>query len=448
MITEFILVCLLVIVAFQRRNPVASFKKPAAKTPEEHLTYLVQYMRGSGILPAQVTEAWERIPAAEDSAQKKREPGKILATMMFFLGALFVFAGVGIYIASFWDEMSSFMRVLMTLGVGIALFSYSLIMVKEKKHENIFLPLIIMGILFEAGGWFVLQHEIFPQGGDPRKAALACFAVMSVQLWGVFQMLRREWLAFLAIAFTYAALDTAMDLMGIKQQHIAVILGGSLFVTAYMASGRAMTMLADLLYVFSAAWFGAGLFATIEEWSGVSTASVITGAVLFAFAEALKRQERLNIAMLGYVVSSLTLFSGVFMVIEEHTSSPLAAIITGLSVCSLGYGFVKQETYANLGGLCYLIGSAVFYAGLFDQVQNTPLELLYFAVGVSMMYGSTVLHSRALLFTSMLAILGFIGYYTTKHFMHSAGWPVALMIMGVAFLAVGSVAVRIKRKYL
>jgi hypothetical protein len=43
-------------------------------------------------------------------------------------------------------------------------------------------------------------------------------------------------------------------------------------------------------------------------------------------------------------------------------------------------------------------------------------------------------------------MLGFIGYFTAKHFANSLGWPITLVLMGVAFLAVGTIAIRVKRQ--
>jgi hypothetical protein len=74
------------------------------------------------------------------------------------------------------------------------------------------------------------------------------------------------------------------------------------------------------------------------------------------------------------------------------------------------------------------------------------VELLYFAATASMLYVCVVLQSRALLFTTVLAMLGFIGYFSAKHFANSLGWPITLVLMGVAFLGVGTVALKVKRQ--
>ena len=88
----------------------------------------------------------------------------------------------------------------------------------------------------------------------------------------------------------------------------------------------------------------------------------------------------------------------------------------------------------------------MFYSGLFDLVQDTPIELLYLAVTAAILYACVVLQSRTLLLTTVIAMLAFIGYYSAEHFANSLGWPVTLVLMGVAFLGVGTIAIKVKRR--
>ena len=85
------------------------------------------------------------------------------------------------------------------------------------------------------------------------------------------------------------------------------------------------------------------------------------------------------------------------------------------------------------------------YAGLFDLVQNSPLELIFLAVTASMLYICVVLESKALLLNTVLAMLGFIGYFSSEYFADSLGWPITLVLMGIAFMGVGAIALKVKR---
>jgi hypothetical protein len=115
-------------------------------------------------------------------------------------------------------------------------------------------------------------------------------------------------------------------------------------------------------------------------------------------------------------------------------------------VISAAYGLHKAGRYSQLAGLGYFFGSIMLYGGLFDLVRNTPAELAYLAVTASMLYTCVALQSRALLFTTVIAMLSYIGYYSAKHFAHSLGWPVTLVLMGIAFLAVGTIALKVRRR--
>jgi hypothetical protein len=96
----------------------------------------------------------------------------------------------------------------------------------------------------------------------------------------------------------------------------------------------------------------------------------------------------------------------------------------------------------------YLAGSAVFFSGLFELVEGTPVELVFLACACGGVFLSTWVRSRALLFVSTVAILGYIGYFTAEHFRDSLGWPLVLILLGLAFIALSAIAMRINRRYI
>jgi len=148
----------------------------------------------------------------------------------------------------------------------------------------------------------------------------------------------------------------------------------------------------------------------------------------------------------GLLIGAIWLNSGLFDRIALASSTDWASLITGVCAMSAAFGLHKEGRYARLTGLGYFIGSIMAYSGLFDLMHNTSFELAYLALTASMLYACVVLQSRALLFTTVVAMLGFIGYFTARHFANSLGWPVTLVLMGVAFLGVGTIAIRVRRK--
>jgi len=68
-------------------------------------------------------------------------------------------------------------------------------------------------------------------------------------------------------------------------------------------------------------------------------------------------------------------------------------------------------------------------------------------VTASILYACVALQSRAMLLTTVLAMLSFIGYFSAKHFVDSLGWPITLVITGIIFLGVGMLAIRVKKAF-
>jgi len=53
-----------------------------------------------------------------------------------------------------------------------------------------------------------------------------------------------------------------------------------------------------------------------------------------------------------------------------------------------------------------------------------------------------------LLFVCTIAILAYISYFTAEHFQDSLGWPLVLIVLGLVFIALSAVAMRINKRYI
>lgn len=354
------------------------------------LNNIAQLMRKFDITPAEVEAAFLAPPAPVPAPRSR---GEVAKTLFIYLGAIFILAGIATYIGTFWQSMGSVMRVFMTLGVGYILLIVLVSALREEKYPKLILPLAIASVLMMTGGWFVLIHEVFPRGDNWRLAVLAVFGVMALHQGALLGMFRLTVLAFWSLFFVYGFMQVGLDLLGIEFAWIAIILGASLFVVGAAMEKTPFHLLSAPALLIATVWLNSGLF------------------------------DRMATA----------------------TSPSWAGLLVGLSLMSAAYGMHKSDQYPRLSGLGYFVGSAMAYSGLFDLVGNTSFELAYLAVAASMLYACVVLQSRALLFTTVVAMLGFIGFYSAKHFANSLGWPVTLVLMGVAFLAVGSIALRVKR---
>jgi hypothetical protein len=357
------------------------------------LAHIAQLMRNYDITPAEVETVFHA-PAASNPVASRRSRGDVAKTLFTYLGAIFILAGISTYIGTFWDSMGSVMRVVVTLGVGYILLIVLVSALHENKYPRLILPLVLASVFMMTSGWFVLIHEVFPHGDNWRAAVLAVFGVMALHQGALLSKYRLTVLTFTTLFFVYGFMHVGLDLLDVPIAYIAIVLGASLFLVATALEKTSHRILSEPALFIGTCWLNSGLF------------------------------DRIALA----------------------SSANWASLLIGVCVMFTAYGLQKSGRYSRLTGLGYFIGSIMAYSGLFDLVHNTAIELVYLAIAASMLYACVVLQSRALLFTTVIAMLGFIGFYTARHFAHSLGWPITLVLMGVAFLGVGTVALKVKRR--
>ena len=357
------------------------------------LRHIRQLMVTYDIAPTEV-ETTFLAPAPADLTASQRSKGDTARTLFTYLGAIFIVAGISTYIGMFWDSMGGTMRIFVTLGVGYILLVVLISALYEKKYPRAILPLTLACVFMMTGGWFVLIEELFPTGDNWRAASLFVSGIMAIH-WGVlFAKYQRTVFALMALFFIYGFLHVGLDMLGVSYTYIAIILGSSLWLVGSALDETPQRALAEPALLIGTIWLNGGLFDLIASSIDTNWASFIIGICLMLTA----------------------------------------------------YGLHSKDRYPRLIALGYLVGSMMLYAGLFDLVNNTPVELIFLAVTAALLYVSVLLHSKALLLTTVLAMLSYIGYFSAEHFADSLGWPITLVLMGVAFMGVGTIAIKLKRQ--
>ena len=178
------------------------------------LKHIKQLMNTYDILPAEVEAAFHAPATAEDSSGR-RSKGDIARTLFTYLGAIFILAGVGTYIGTFWDTMGSTMRVLVTLGTGYVLLIVLIAALHEQRYPRLVLPLTLASSFMMTGGWYVLLDELYPASSNWRAATLFVFGVMALHQGALFGKYRRTVLAFTSLFFVYGFMHVGLDLLGL-----------------------------------------------------------------------------------------------------------------------------------------------------------------------------------------------------------------------------------------
>lgn len=269
--------------------------------------------------------------------QAERSTG-ILARILAYLGGVFVLAGIAIFIGMQWDQFNSAVRVLVTLGVGFAVFLFALATMADERFSKVTTPMLLISALLQPTGIVVMLNE-YARGGDPEHGLLFMCVVMLVQ----------QLLTFLA---------------------------------------KRRTVL-----LFTSLFFGAAGFGTLGEI--------------------------LDIDM------------------------EIVALALGIGLTSISYA-IDRTVHQVITPFWYFAGSVFFLYGAFDMLEGTAIEILYFGIAAGFMYLGTVVRSRTLLFSSVIALMGFTGYFFRDSLANAFG----LIIMGFLLIGLSALAMSLNRKYI
>ena len=356
------------------------------------LRHIQQLIQSYEITPAEV-EMTFRQQIANNERLTQRSKNGIAKTLFSYLGAILIFAGIGTYIGMHWGNMGSAMRILLTLGVAYILLIVLISALYEKKFLQAILPLTLASVFMMVGGWLVLLEEMYPNS-ELRTVMLFISGAMTLHWAVLFSKYQRVAFALITLFFVYVFMHVSLDMLGIPPTYIAITLGSSLF---------------------------------------------LVGAAL------VKTSKRL-LAEPAILIGSIWLNGGLFDLIARFNNAEWASLVVGVSLMVTAYGLNRENRYPRLIGLGYLVGSTMLYAVLFQLVENSSIELIYLAVTTSLLYACVALQSRALLLTTVLSMLSYIGYFSAKHFAGSLSWPITLVLMGIAFLGIGAIALKLKRQ--
>ena len=275
---------------------------------------------------SEIESALARSGQVERSAQEN-----LLGRIFGILGSIFVFAGLGVFIALNWDTMNTGARITITLGSGIVAFILAIIASSDARYERAWRPLYLIAAALQPTGILVAINE-FSTGGDWHHAVLLTSGIMIFQQGAVFWQKREIFLLFTTWVFTLWFLAVALDLATIDEDFIALFLGA---LTVGLSMGleetkyRAMN---PFWYFVGSLFFYAGLFglveATLIELMFLMTAC--GGVFLSTYVRSRTLLVTSTVAVLAYIS---------YFTIENFADSqgwPLVLIFLGLVLLGLG----------------------------------------------------------------------------------------------------------------
>ena len=261
-------------------------------------------------------------------------------------------------------------------------------------------------------------------------------------------------LGYLGGTFVFAGLSIFIasnwDVMNTAARIIITLGSGiAVFIMAIVASGdERYFRVKTPLYLIAAGLQPVGILVAIDEFSSGGDwhyAVLLTAGIMVFQQGAVFWQKRDTTLLFTSLLFALWFFGVAFDLLNVDEN--FIALILGAATVSLCIG-LERTPHRGMNPFWYLFGSACFFYGLFDLVQHTAIELAFLAVACASVFLSTWVRSRTLLFVSTIAILAYISYFTSQHFQDSLGWPLVLILLGLIFIALSTIAIRINKRYI
>jgi len=298
---------------------------------EDALQEIVSIAKNNGITLAEITRALTDLPA-----RAAKQSSGILSKLFGYLGGIFVFAGICVFVHMYWGDFNSATRVLLTLGTGFALFIMALVTLSDERYARASTPLFLMSSALQPTGIFVMLDE-YAHGGDPRHGTLFMASVMLIQHGATFWSKRRTTLAFSSIVFGGIFFATLFDMWDINEKLIGTVIGTSLLCIAYALNNSRHAAIAPFWYFVGSVSLLVSVYEAVEHTSFELAYLGIAAFMIFLSTFVRSRTLLLvsTLAMLGYI--------GWYT--EEHFAHtlgwPLALIIGGLMLIGFGGMAVK-----------------------------------------------------------------------------------------------------------
>lgn len=123
----------------------------------------------------------------------------------------------------------------------------------------------------------------------------------------------------------------------------------------------------------------------------------------------------------------------------------------GLVWILLGYYFLQTQ-FKALTGVMYGFGCVAFLGaamalGGWDPNQNAFWELIYPLLVFGIIFCGVYVKSKSFLVFGTIFLIGYILKLTGEYFTSGLGWPLALVIAGLAIIGIGYYAVRLNNRY-
>src|SRR3990167_8105141 len=207
-----------------------------------------------------------------------------------------------------------------------------------------------------------------------------------------------------------------------------------------------------------AAYLAGLLFGRNEKMTGVSVAFFLISALVLPIGIAVTYfSAGIDVDTIGFQVQISAILLVVYLlsrfVFQDWKFLDYRTLLAGIVYILVGYWLdQRKDEESHLSGFLYsfgvlgFLGSALALGG-YNPEQNVFWEIIFPGLVFAVLFLSIQLKSRSFLVFGTLFLMGYILKITAEYFTEGMGWPLSLVIAGLALIAVGYMSFRLNEKY-
>lgn len=380
--------------------------------------------------------------SGNQEAQTPHSRTGFITALLGYLGGSLIVAGFLIYASMIWGDLGSFGRVTLSLGSGFLCYFCAYSLQCKSQYAKAAMPLWLLSFLLLPTGLFVMLKE-YAGGDDAILGGVIVFGICTAMYLTAWFKLRVNILLIIALLCGFAFLGTFYEKLGINTPEMWLPTAIGILLLGWQIYKNDAQTLADKVFVFGAI----ALITSCYHFLGnTDYEAAMTALMLILIFIAYKLETRL------FIVTSILCF---IILLAKHFGFSwgyrdsdilrLTAGVSGISCCFMAY-WLSVKTQSRMVHWWYFGGSFLLFNATMGLLYNTPYDVLFPAIPAFVLYLSIRLQSRALLTSSILALLSFISYFSARYFAETIGWPITLMITGAALIGLCLFALKLGKR--
>jgi hypothetical protein len=292
---------------------------------------------------AEIVEIAERnnlsgreIASALKTIERENSGGTVLSKLLAYLGGIFVFSGLAVFITMFWEHMNTAAHLIVTLGAGIVALILAIQFLSKDPLSKAATPLFLMAAILQSTGIMVAFDEL-GTGGDPQKALLAMTTVMTLQMLAVFWKHHRDVLLFIALLFGACSVGNVLDLLNVDEELTTLLVGLTLMLLTAGINRTAYRSITPFWYFISSCMF---LWAAFDLLKNTPFHLLFLGLTGFSiYLSTVAKSRTLLFVSTVAMISYLGFFTHQHFV--NSAGWPLVLIVMGLVLIGLSSAAIK-----------------------------------------------------------------------------------------------------------